>query len=147
MASGESLDDFDSGDWATYTGIWFGDVGDTARIRLHFSAFNQGGQIEARLGVVDGEIIGHFYPWNTNGEYSDTAFDIDSDVEGLQQLTFKSSDSSGVMNFTWFELAPECASTGFICVDNSNCCSNTCGTNGFCESSSPSTYFVGYEDR
>uniref|UniRef100_A0A7S4V4Q2 Apple domain-containing protein n=1 Tax=Ditylum brightwellii TaxID=49249 RepID=A0A7S4V4Q2_9STRA len=145
--NGDSLYDFDSGDWVTYTGIWFGAVGDTARIRLQFSAFNDGGKIEARLGGVDGEIIGYFYPWNTYGEYEDAAFDIDTDVQGLQQLTFKSTSSSDVMNFTWFELAPECESTGFICLDNSDCCSNTCGSTGFCESPPPSTYFVGYEHR
>mmetsp|Transcript_11682 Transcript_11682/g.19850 ORF Transcript_11682/g.19850 Transcript_11682/m.19850 type:complete len:159 (-) Transcript_11682:1957-2433(-) len=93
---GERLYDFDSGDWVTYTGIWFGAVGDTARIRLQFSAFNDGGKIEARLGGVDGEIIGYFYPWNTYGEYEDAAFDIDTDVQGLQQLTFKSTSSSDV---------------------------------------------------
>ena len=142
-----SLYDFDSGDWVTYTGIWFGDAGDTSRIRLRFSAFNHGGKIEARIGGVDGDIIGHFYPWNTNGEYSDAAFDIDTDVQGLQQLTFRSSSSSDVMNFTWFELAPECESTGFICLQNSDCCSNACGPNGFCESPQPSTYFIGYEHR
>lgn len=145
--NGDSLYDFDSGDWVTYTGIWFGDAGDTARIRLQFSAFNDGGKIEARLGGVDGEIIGYFYPWNTYGDYEDAAFDIDTDVQGLQQLTFKSTSSSDVMNFTWFELAPECESTGFICLDNSDCCSNKCGSTGFCESPPPSTYFVGYEHR
>ena len=147
MTTDGSLSDFDSGDWVTYTGIWFGDAGDTSRIRLRFSAFNQGGKIEARLGGVNGDIIGHFYPWNTNGEYSDAAFDIDTDVQGLQQLSFVSSSSSDVMDFTWFELAPKCESTGFICLENSDCCSNTCGSNGFCESSPPSSYFIGYEHR
>ncbi len=68
-------------------------------------------------------------------------------MQGLQQLTFTSSSSSDVMNFTWFELAPECESTGLICLQNSDCCSNICGLNGFCESPQLSTYFIGYEHR
>lgn len=143
VVNGDSLENFDTGDWATYTDLWFGAAGDTTRIRIRFSALNQGGKIEARLGGVYGEVIGLFHPWNTHGQYVDAAFDVDASVEGLHQLTFTGTDSSDMMSFSWFELGLDCFATGFICIDDGDCCSNSCGTNGFCEQPPPSTYYIG----
>lgn len=85
--------------------------------------------------------------WNTNEEYVDAAFDINTEVEGLQQVTFVAAGASNVMNFKWFELSPECFSTGFICLDNSDCCSDNCGADGLCAAPSSQSYFIGYEHR
>ena len=59
--NGDSVDSFDNGDFATYVNIWFGSPEDTSRLRLRFSALNNGGRIEVRLGGTQGEIIGQFY--------------------------------------------------------------------------------------
>lgn len=61
MVNGDNVEDFDSGDFATFVNVWFGSIGDTSRVRLRFSASNNGGRMEARLGGTQGEIIGQFY--------------------------------------------------------------------------------------
>lgn len=61
MVNGDNVEDFDSGDFATFVNIWFGNIGDTSRLRLRFSASNNGGRMEVRLGGTQGEIIGQFY--------------------------------------------------------------------------------------
>lgn len=85
--------------------------------------------------------------WNTNGEYVNAAFDIDPEVEGLQQVTFVAAGASNVMNFKFFEPSPECFVTGFVCLENSDCCSDNCGADGLCAAPSSQSYFIGFEHR
>ena len=88
-----------------------------------------------------------FTAWNTNGEYVDGAFDIDPEVEGLHQVTFVATSASNVMNCKWFEPSPECFATGFVCLENSDCCSDSCGADGLCKAPSSQSYYIGYEHR
>ena len=85
--------------------------------------------------------------WNTNGEYVNAAFDIDPEVEGLQQVTFVAAGTSNVMSFKFFEPSPECFVTGYVCLENSDCCSDNCGADGLCAAPSSQSYFIGFEHR
>jgi len=103
-----NIGDFDSNDWVTYSNVWFGNRGESARMRINFGKGNwDDSKMEVRLGDQNGRVIGTFYPWNT-GSYdtlAEATFAIDDTVEGLQRVTLVGKDSSGVLNLHWFELA------------------------------------------
>jgi len=100
---------FDPNDWATYSNVWFGGPGESARMRIRFGKGKwDDSKMEVRLGDRNGRLVGTFYPWNTGGwgTLAEASFAIDDTVEGLQRVTLVGRDSSGVLNLHWFELAP-----------------------------------------
>lgn len=106
-----SIGYIDEGDWWSYSDVYFGQEGDTTRIRLSFSKANIGGTLQVRLGDKDGDVIATFDPYPTGGWDQVTAteatFVIDANVSGLHQVTFVAAGTSiGLMNLHWWELAP-----------------------------------------
>ena len=104
-----SIGYIDDTDWWTYYNIYFGEVGDTTRIRLRFSKGNDGGTLHICLGDKNGDIIATFDPYNTGGwgEFTEAELRIDANVSGLHQVTFVATGiSHGILGLQWWELAP-----------------------------------------
>jgi len=98
---------FDNGNYLTYASANFGPSGSTKGIRINYSKGNTGGKVEVRLGLgTTGRLIGEFRPAKTESwiNYLTAYFDIEEDVEGIQDITFVSK-SSNVLNLAWFELS------------------------------------------
>jgi hypothetical protein len=104
-----SIGYIDDTDWWSYNNCYFGEEGDTTRIRLRFSKGNNGGTLQIRLGGKNGDIIATFDPYNTGGwgEYTEAELQIDANVSGLHQVTFVATGiSAGLLGLAWWELAP-----------------------------------------
>jgi len=107
---------FDPNDWMTFSNVWFGKPGESARMRINFGKGKwDDSKMEVRLGDKNGRVIGTFYPWNTGGygTPAEATFAIDDTVHGLQRVTLVGKDSSGVLNLHWFELAPPVDSVSY----------------------------------
>lgn len=95
---------FDNNDFVTYAQVNFGEVGTSDGIRFHYSKNNLGGRMEIRKGGPTGTLLATFPPTSTNDwqMYRDTYIGLD-DISGVHDITFVAKDSSGVLNFMWFE--------------------------------------------
>ena len=84
----------------------FGSAGYVKGIRINYAKGNNDGRVEVRLGLKStGKLIGEFKPARTGWDTYVTAyFDIDKDVEGIQDITLVAKDKYPVLNLAWFEL-------------------------------------------
>ena len=112
--------------------------GQATAIRFRYSCDHLDvGRIEvwADFGEPDQQRIARFWPTYT-GSWHDWVVEstnLDVLLEGNHTLTLKGEGRKGIFWPDWFELKPDCFPIDFICIDDSDCCSNVCGTNGFCE--------------
>ena len=114
--SDTSVSNFDAGNWFTYSNIWFGEAGDTGRLRIQFTKGNDwAGGVEVKLGDENGPIIGTFTPWFTGSWETamEADIEIDDNIEGLHQLTFLGTSANSIINLLWFELAPPVDTSSF----------------------------------
>ena len=100
---------FDKNDYLTYNRVNFGPSGSSKKIKVRYARGSSGGKIEIRLGGPQGQLIGEFVTVNTGGwnKFSTKTIDINvQNVSGYQDLTFVGKEVDGLMNLSWFKLAP-----------------------------------------